>query len=226
MPETHRVPLLRPAAARFARAARAFSISQSGWHGVKSYAATTGRPSPRLSGLVVYAAALFCLAPAVAQADEHIAVVKSDQILKESSPAKGLSAQIDDMFRKRGADLQARVNKFQSDASNFDKSSASLTADERASRQARLQSADMALQRDRRNFADDLTQCQNQAYQVVLGMANRAIEQVAKQGNYDLIVEEGVYFNPRIDITDKVLTVLSAQPAPPLPDVCKPRSSK
>ena len=226
MPKTHFVPSLQPAPSRSVRAAWAFSVPVTGSRAGVASGPTRGRLSALQSGLAACAAVLLCFAPVAAHADEHIAVVKSDQILKESSPAKGLSAQIDEMFRKRGADLQARVNKFQSDASNFDKSSASLTADERASRQARLQSADMALQRDRRNFADDLTQCQNQAYQVVLSMANRAIEQVAKQGNYDLIVEEGVYFNPRIDITDKVLTVLSSQPAPPLPDVCKPRSSK
>ncbi|WP_260843821.1 OmpH family outer membrane protein [Robbsia andropogonis] len=177
-----------------------------------------------LSGLVAGSALLAWCAPA-ARADEHIAVVKSDQILKESVPAKALSSQIDEMFRKRGADLQSRVNKFQSDASNFDKTSASLSADERAARQARLQTVNMALQRDRQYFADDLTQCQNQAYQAVLAIANKAIEQVAKQGNYDLIVEEGVYFNPRIDITDKVLAALASQPVPPLPDICK-RSSK
>lgn len=185
----------------------------------------SGAPRALTARLALCTSLLVCFAPIV-HADEHIAVVKSDQILKESAPAKALSSQIDEMFRKRGADLQSRVNKFQSDASNFDKSSASLSADDRAARQARLQSADMALQRDRRNFADDLTQCQNQAYQLVLSVANRAIEQVAKQGNYDLIVEEGVYFNPRIDITDKVLSALATQPAPPLPDVCKPRSSK
>ncbi len=40
--------------------------------------------------------------------------------------------------------------------------------------------------------------------------SNRIIRQIAEQEKYDLIVQEAVYFNPRIDITERVLKALNA----------------
>ncbi len=44
----------------------------------------------------------------------------------------------------------------------------------------------------------------------VLERANRVIRQLAEQRKYDLIVQEAVYVNPRIDITDDVMKALNA----------------
>jgi outer membrane protein len=39
------------------------------------------------------------------------------------------------------------------------------------------------------------------------------IRSIAEQRKYDLIVQEAVYVNPRIDITDEVLKSLNSQSA-------------
>ena len=44
----------------------------------------------------------------------------------------------------------------------------------------------------------------------MLDKANKVVKQVAEQGNYDIIFQDAVYVNPRIDITDKVLKALDA----------------
>lgn len=44
----------------------------------------------------------------------------------------------------------------------------------------------------------------------MLERANRVIRQLAEQRKYDLIVQEAVYVNPRIDITDDVMKALNA----------------
>jgi outer membrane protein len=38
---------------------------------------------------------------------------------------------------------------------------------------------------------------------------NRVIRQIAEQEKFDLVLQEAVYFSPRIDLTDKVLRALS-----------------
>ena len=38
--------------------------------------------------------------------------------------------------------------------------------------------------------------------------ANDAIKRIAEQENYDLIIQDAVTVNPRIDITDKVIQSL------------------
>ena len=69
---------------------------------------------------------------------------------------------------------------------------------------------DLDLQRKGRELAEDLNQRRKEELQSVLERANRAIKQIAEQGKYDLIIQEAVYVNPRIDITDKVLKALAA----------------
>ena len=44
----------------------------------------------------------------------------------------------------------------------------------------------------------------------LLERAKRIIRQIAEQEKFDLIVQEAVYFSPRIDITDKVLRALNS----------------
>jgi outer membrane protein len=39
--------------------------------------------------------------------------------------------------------------------------------------------------------------------------STRIIRQIAEQEKFDLIVQEAVYFNPRIDITERVLRALN-----------------
>ena len=43
----------------------------------------------------------------------------------------------------------------------------------------------------------------------ILDRANKALRQVAETEKYDLIVQDAVYFSPRIDITDKIIKALS-----------------
>ena len=44
----------------------------------------------------------------------------------------------------------------------------------------------------------------------VLDRANRVVKQVAEAEKYDVILQEAVYLNPQLDITDKVIKALNA----------------
>jgi len=45
----------------------------------------------------------------------------------------------------------------------------------------------------------------------VIGEANAVIRQIAEAGNFDLILQEVVYFSPQIDLTDAVLKAMAKQ---------------
>jgi outer membrane protein len=49
----------------------------------------------------------------------------------------------------------------------------------------------------------------NQEIAALLERANRVIKQIADAEKFDLILQDAVYRNPRLDITDKVLKALS-----------------
>ena len=48
----------------------------------------------------------------------------------------------------------------------------------------------------------------NQELGVIQEKARKAILEIAKTDKFDLIVEQAVYFNPKIDITDRVMKAL------------------
>jgi outer membrane protein len=67
------------------------------------------------------------------------------------------------------------------------------------------------LQRMQREFREDLNLRKNEELALVLARANKAIKAIAESEKYDLVLQEAVYRNPKIDITDKVLQYLSAE---------------
>jgi outer membrane protein len=64
-------------------------------------------------------------------------------------------------------------------------------------------------QRMQREYREDLNLRRNQELATLFERANRVIKQIAESEKYDLILQEAVYRNPRIDITDKVLKALA-----------------
>ena len=76
-------------------------------------------------------------------------------------------------------------------------------------RQRELSETDRELQRRQREFREDLNQRRNEELQALLERAQRLVRQIAEQEKYDLILQDAVYFSPRVDITDKVLRALN-----------------
>jgi outer membrane protein len=64
-------------------------------------------------------------------------------------------------------------------------------------------------QRMQREYREDLNLRRNQELAALFERANRVIKQIAESEKFDLILQEAVYRNPRIDITDKVLKALA-----------------
>jgi len=62
--------------------------------------------------------------------------------------------------------------------------------------------------RKQREFREDLSQRQNEETAAIFERVNKVIRQIAEAEKYDIIFQEAVYANPRIDITDKVLKAL------------------
>jgi outer membrane protein len=154
------------------------------------------------------AAASFAL-PAAAQ-EARIAAVNSERILRDSQPAKAAQAKLEAEFAKRDRDLQDTAAKLKTMSDKLDKDSAVLADADRTRRQRELSDLDRDFQRKQREFREDLNQRRNEELAQVLERANRVIRQIAEQRKYDLIVQEAVYVNPRIDITDDVLKQLNA----------------
>ena len=154
--------------------------------------------------------AALALAPLAVHAQElKLGYVNSERILRDSAPARAAAQKLETEFAKRDRELQDMGQKLKAAAERFDKDAPVLAEAERAKRQRELAEMDRELQRRQREFREDLNQRRNEELQALLDRAQRIVRQIAEQEKFDLIVQDAVFFSPRVDITDKVLRALN-----------------
>lgn len=162
-----------------------------------------------------FALALACaafVAPAHAQ-EFKAGFVNTDRIFREANSAKQAQARLEQEFSKREKELVDMGNSIKAMSEKFEREAPTLSESQRAARQKQIIEQDREFQRKQREFQEDLNARKNEELQQVLDRANKVIKQVAEAEKYDVILQEAVYINPRLDITDKVLKVLNAPSA-------------
>ena len=158
------------------------------------------------------AAVLLLGAAASASAQElKVGYVNSDRVLRDAVPAKAAQAKLEIEFSKREKDLIDLGNRLKAASDRLDKDAPTLGESERTRRQRELVDQDRDLQKKRREFQEDLTQRKNEELSTVVERTNRVIKQIFETEKYDLILQEAVFFSPKVDITDKVIKALNAQ---------------
>jgi outer membrane protein len=158
------------------------------------------------------AAALLAATAAVSAQDLKIGYVNSDRVLRDALPAKAAQAKLEAEFSKRERDLTDLANRLKSASDRLDKDAPTLSETERVRRQRELVDQDRELQRRRREFQEDLSQRKNEELGAVVERTNRVIKQIFETEKYDLILQEAVFWSPKVDITDKVIKALNAAP--------------
>lgn len=144
-----------------------------------------------------------------AHAETKIGFVNSQRILAEAPQAAKAKKKIEKDFEKRDQDLQRMVKQLQALQEAMDKNGATMAEAERRAKERELADLTRDLQRKQREFREDLSQRQNEEMAAIFERVNKAIKQVADAEKYDIIFQEAVYFNQRIDITDKVIKALA-----------------
>lgn len=143
--------------------------------------------------------------------DFHIGVVDTERILRESTPAVQAEKKIEKEFEARDLEMKKISKQAKEIQSYFDKEGMTLMDAEHRSKERELANLNVTLQRMQREFREDLNLRKNEELALVLARANKAIKAIAELEKYDLVLQEAVYRNPKIDITDKVLQYLSTE---------------
>ena len=111
-------------------------------------------------------------------------------------------------FEKRDQDLQRIAKQLQGMQDNLDKNAVTMAESERRTKEREFGDLNRDFQRKQREFREDLSQRQNEEMAAIFERVNKIIKQIAETEKYDIIFQEAVYANPRIDITDKVIKTL------------------
>jgi outer membrane protein len=164
------------------------------------YPATTSL----LTGLIVLLAS--ASGPAFAQA--KIGFVSLDRILRDSPVAQRAQKKIEQEFSRRDQELGKMAEQLKKQQEALEKNSVTLSDADRQKRERELNDLNREFQRKQREFREDLNTRRNDELAGVIDRANKAIRQIAEAEKYDIIFQEAVWANPRIDITDKVIKAL------------------
>lgn len=142
-------------------------------------------------------------------ADVRIGVVDTERILRESVPALKAEKKIEKEFTARDQEIKKLMKQIRDIHTLMDKEGMTMPDAERRNKERELDSLNVNLLRLQREFNEDLNLRKNEELVVVLELANKAIQQIAEREKYDLVLQEAVYHNTKIDITDKVIKFLA-----------------
>jgi outer membrane protein len=146
---------------------------------------------------------------AAAAADMKIGFVDVERISRESAPAERASKQLEKEFAPRQEELRRRETHIKELKGQLDREAMTMAETDRRAREQELARTTVEYQRMQREFREDLTIRRNQEIQGLMERANRVIRKIAEAGKFDLIIQDAVYRDPRIDITDQVLKALA-----------------
>ncbi len=160
--------------------------------------------------LVLLLGAAALVSHAQAEDAARIGYVNTDRIFREANTAKAAQVKLEQEFSKREKELVDIGNTLKTASDKLEREAPTLSEAQRNSRQKTLVDQDRDFQRKRREFQEDLNARKNEELQQVLERANKVVKTVAEAEKYDVVLQEAVYINPRLDITDKVIKALNA----------------
>lgn len=145
--------------------------------------------------------------------DFKVGVVDTERVLRESVPAMNAEKKIEKEFSDRDQEIKKLMKMAKDLQAMLEKEGAALSDADRRNKDRELTAMNVDLQRMQREFREDLNLRKNEELAIVLERANKAIQAIADAENFDLILQEAVYRNPKIDITDKVIRQLANEKA-------------
>lgn len=151
---------------------------------------------------------LVALAATPAMAELKLAFINTQRVMSESPQAKKASKKIEDEFLRREQELQQMSKSLKALQDGQEKNALTMSEGDRRAKEREISDLNRDLQRKQREFREDLNLRKNEEMASILERANKVIKQIAEAEKFDLIVQEAVYFSPRIDITDKVIKAL------------------
>ena len=143
-------------------------------------------------------------------ADFKAGFVNTDRVFREANAAKTAQTRLEQEFSKREKELIALRDNLKRGSDAFERDAPTMSESQRVTKQRDLVEQDREFQRKSREFQEDLGNRKNEELAKVLDQANKIVQQVADAEQYDVILQEAVYVNPKHDITDKVIKALNA----------------
>lgn len=154
------------------------------------------------------AASMLVAAPAMAEV--KLASIRSNELVQQSPQFKAGQDKMKAEFERRANDLEAEAKKLAEDIKNFQKEAELLSAGDRARKEKDLNTRKIDFEYKGRQFQEERQTRERQLFADLMTKLKTEIEKVAKEQGIGLVIENPVYTDPSLDITDTVLKRLQA----------------
>ena len=158
---------------------------------------------------VVLAAAMLPIAAVASAAETKIGFVNTERVFREAAPAMKAQKKLEKEFAAREQELQKMAKQAKELQGHLEREGVTISESDRRNKERDLANLNRDFQRAQREFREDLNLRRNEELGAVHDRARKTIMEIAEKEKFDLVLEEAVYFSPRIDITDRVLKALT-----------------
>jgi outer membrane protein len=149
--------------------------------------------------------------PGIALAESKIGYVNVPYLIDNSPQAKAASGELEEQFGPKQQQLQQKQQEFQQLQQKLQKDGLVMSEEERAEAQNRLNEMKREIQRMQEAFREDLNIERNNAFKGVRQSVMAAVEALAQDEGYDLVVGQGaLYASDAVNLTERVLDRMEA----------------
>ncbi|MBD3670707.1 MAG: OmpH family outer membrane protein [Gammaproteobacteria bacterium] len=155
---------------------------------------------------------LSLVVPVSAFAEEmKIGVVNTARILNEAPQVKMAREQLQKEFSEREQGLGKIREELKRKEEKLQRDSAIMNEEQRRQLEHELVNGKRDFVRAQNEFREDLNIRQNEVFSKVQNEIQQVIHQLAREQQFDLVLENYVYTSQRVDITSRVLQRLNQQ---------------
>ena len=150
-----------------------------------------------------------CLAASSAfPAELKIGYVNAVKVIEEAPQGEAALKKLEAEFAPRDKKIVEMQNNLKQMEQDLEKNALLLKDTEHRSKEFEIVSLRRDVSRATQEFREDYNLRRNEELASLQKIVQKTITDIAKQENYDLILESAVYAGPKVDITDKILKKL------------------
>ena len=140
-----------------------------------------------------------------------VGVVSVERILTEAPQVDAVNTSMLERFGPQRDELQRQEKEITKMQEDYKRNELVMTEDKLKELQKEIIGKIQVLKQTEAVLSQEVTTVRNQELAILQQQVRGIIDDIAKNGKYDLVLSEGVaYVNPKHDITDKVLDKMKA----------------
>ena len=158
--------------------------------------------------LVLFVAVTGVAVGPASAAELKIGYVNAVKVIEEAPQGEAALKKLEAEFAPRDKQIIEMQNKLKRLEQDLEKNALLLKDAEARSREFEIVGLKRDLRRATQEFREDYNLRRNEELAALQKIVQKTIAEIAKQENFDLILESAVYAGPKADITDKILKKL------------------